>query len=84
MSLAESFGRSGFARVVNTTAGRWVRIIAGLGLVVWGYLQGATTGGIVLVVVGLIPLVAGIFNLCIVSALLGGTIDGSKVVRHDA
>jgi len=82
MSLAESFSRSGFAKVVNTTAGRWVRIVAGVLLVTWGVSTGGTAGTVI-VVVGLVPLLAGMFNWCLVSALLGGPIDGSKVVRRD-
>lgn len=82
MSLAESFGRSGFARFINTTAGRVVRIVAGLALILWGYsLSG--TAGIVLIILGLVPLSAGVFNLCIISALLGGPISGNRVgARH--
>lgn len=82
MSLSESFSRSGFAKVVNTTAGRWVRIVAGILLVAWGISVDGTAGTIILIV-GLVPLVAGLFNWCLVSALLGGPIDGSKVVRRD-
>jgi hypothetical protein len=36
MNLAESFGRSGFAKYVNTASGRIVRIIAGLAILGWG------------------------------------------------
>jgi hypothetical protein len=79
MSIAESFGRSGFAKFVNSPAGRLVRIVAGLGLIGWGYTQGASATGIVLVAVGLVPLGAGVFNLCIISALLGGPISGASI-----
>ena len=82
MSLAESFARSGFAKFINTTTGRWVRIIAGILLVAWGYSMDGTTGTVVLIV-GLVPLVAGLFNWCLVSALLGGPIQGSKVAGRD-
>lgn len=81
MSLADSFAHTGFARFINSPAGRITRIVAGLGLVAWGYAQHAGRGGIVLIVVGLIPLAAGLFNLCLISALLGGPIRGSEVAR---
>jgi len=81
MSLSESFAQSGFAQFVNTPTGRIVRIIAGLGLIGWGYAQGAGAAGITLVVVGLIPLVAGAFNLCVISAMLGGTISGARIAK---
>ena len=76
MSIAESFGRSGFARFINSAAGRGLRIIAGLALIGAGYSMGGTAGA-VLMVVGLVPLAAGIFNLCLISALLGGPLSGS-------
>jgi len=78
MSIAESFGRSGFARFINSTAGRVIRIIAGLAIIGVGYSMGGTLGT-VLMVVGLVPLAAGIFNLCLISALLGGPISGSRI-----
>ncbi|MGB6120937.1 MAG: DUF2892 domain-containing protein [Bacteroidota bacterium] len=82
MSVAESFGRSGFAKYVNTPAGRIVRIIAGLALIGWGYVQLPEATGIVLIIVGLVPLAAGVFNLCLISALLGGTISGARIARN--
>jgi hypothetical protein len=81
MSLSESFIQSGFAQFVNSTAGRIARIAAGLGLIGWGYVRGADTAGIILIVVGLVPLVAGIFNLCLISALLGGPISGARIAK---
>jgi hypothetical protein len=72
MSLAESFAKTGFAKFINTTAGRIVRIIAGLVLIVLGILGGMNVGGIILIVLGLVPLTAGTLNLCIISGLLGG------------
>ena len=72
MSLAESFAKTGFAKFINTTAGRLVRIIAGLALIILGILEGLNTGGIILILLGLVPLTAGTLNLCIISGLLGG------------
>jgi hypothetical protein len=78
MSMAESFAKSAFAKFINTPTGRIARIISGLVIIVWGYTQ---SGGIVLIIIGLIPLVAGAFNLCLISALLGGTISGAKIAK---
>ena len=79
MSLAQSFAQSGFAQFINTPAGRIIRLIAGAVLIVWGYTQLDQTLGIVLIVVGLIPLLAGALDLCLISALLGGPLSGKKV-----
>ena len=81
MSLAESFARSTFARLVNSPAGRVARIVVGLALIGWGATLLPGSGGIGLVVVGLIPLAAGSFDLCLVSALLGGPISGARVLK---
>jgi hypothetical protein len=75
MSIAESFGRSGFAKFINSPAGRIARIVVGLVLIVWGY----TSSSIVLIIIGFVPLVAGAFDLCLISALLGGPISGAKI-----
>lgn len=79
MSAAESFCRSGFARFVNSPAGRIARLVVGVGLIGWGYTQLTTGTGLVLIVVGLVPLVAGAFDLCLISALLGGPISGARI-----
>lgn len=79
MSIAESFAQSGFARFVNSPAGRLARIVVGLALVGWGFTERGSASGIVLMVVGLIPLAAGIFDWCLISALLGGPISGRSV-----
>lgn len=79
MSIAESFGRSGFAKFINSPTGRIARLVVGLALIVWGYTQLDSGTGIVLIIIGLVPLTAGAFDLCLVSALLGGPISGKKV-----
>jgi hypothetical protein len=81
MSLSESFAQSAFARLVNSTAGRVVRVLVGLGLIAWGYVHRAESSGTVLMVVGLVPLAAGAFDLCLISALLGGPIRGSRLSK---
>jgi Inner membrane protein YgaP-like, transmembrane domain len=80
LRLAESFARSVFAKFVNSPAGRITRIVAGLGLIGWGYTQRAEWVGIALMVIGLVPLAAGVFHLCLVSALLGGPLSGPRVI----
>jgi len=82
MSIAESFGRSGFARFINSPAGRIVRVVVGLVLVGWGYTQRGSGSGIALIAVGLVPLVAGLSDWCLISALLGGPISGDRVRKQ--
>ncbi len=84
MRIAESFGRSGFARFINSPSGRVLRVVAGAGLIGWGYMQLGSTTGIVLITVGFVPLIAGLFNLCVISALLGGPISGRRLAPDDS
>ncbi|MCX6543775.1 MAG: DUF2892 domain-containing protein [Acidobacteria bacterium] len=79
MGLAESFGKSGFAQLVNSPIGRITRIAIGLGLIAWGYTHSATSTGAVIMAVGLVPLAAGVFDLCLISALLGGPLSGARI-----
>jgi hypothetical protein len=79
MSLAENFGRSGFARFINSPTGRVLRLAVGMGLIGYGFTQRGTQTGLILMVVGFIPLLAGVFDLCLVSGLLGGPFRGSSV-----
>jgi len=81
MTMAESFAQTGFARFVNSTAGRIVRIVVGLGLIYWGFVSLPGTTGIILIVLGLVPLTAGVFHLCLISALLGGPISGARIAK---
>jgi len=81
MSLAQSFAQSSFAQFVNSPTGRIVRILVGLGLIGWGYGQLPGSTGIILIVLGMVPLAAGVFNLCLISALLGGPISGTRIAR---
>ncbi len=54
---------------MNSTAGRVARVLAGLVLIGIGLAVGGT-GGIVLAVVGLVPLLAGAFGVCLFAPLM--------------
>jgi hypothetical protein len=62
----------GFARFMSAWYGRLLRIVAGIVLIIVGLTVVGGTGGIILAVVGLVPLVAGIANVCVFAPLLGG------------
>jgi hypothetical protein len=79
MNLAQSFARSGFSRFMNSMAGRGIRIVAGLVLIAWSYSQLEQTSGIILVLVGLVLMSAGAFDLCLISPLIGGPVSGKKI-----
>jgi hypothetical protein len=79
MSLAQSFGQSAFARFINSPIGRVVRVVAGIGLIAWGYTQRDSGIGFGLMLIGLVPLAAGVFDWCLISALLGGPLSGARI-----
>jgi hypothetical protein len=62
----------GFARFMSSTAGRLLRIVAGVALIVIGLAVVQGVGGIILAIVGLVPLVAGLSNVCVFAPLFGG------------
>ena len=84
MSIAGSFGRSRFAQFINSPLGRLLRVVAGVALIGSGLTQRGTKTGVILSVVGLVPLAAGTFNLCLISALLGGPISGARTARRNS
>ena len=76
MSKHESFNQSGFSKFLNSMAGRIFRIVAGTGFLVVGYLFRDHALGVISMVWGVFPLSAGIFDICYVSAVLGGPLSG--------
>ena len=79
MSIAEAFNRSWFSRFINSQAGRVFRLVAGTGFLIIGYLFRDHTLGVVSMVFSIFPLSAGAFNLCYISAILGGPLSGAKI-----
>jgi hypothetical protein len=68
-----------FVKFMASPAGRITRIVAGIALVAWGLLGIHGTGGIIVAVVGLVPLVAGLFDFCIFAPLFGAPLSGPKI-----
>ena len=60
-------------------AGRIVRIVAGIALVVWGVWGIGSTSGLVVAIVGLVPLVAGLLDFCVFAPLFGAPLSGPKI-----
>jgi len=68
-----------FVNFMASTTGRIVRIVAGIGLIVLGLLVVEGTGGIVLAVVGLVPLIAGLIDICVFAPLFGSPLSGKAI-----
>ncbi|MGZ6124857.1 MAG: hypothetical protein ACXWLR_07845 [Myxococcales bacterium] len=79
MRAYEAFNCSGLSRFVNSTAGRVFRLVAATGFLGVGYLFRSHPLGIVSMVWSIFPLSAGAFDLCYISAVLGGPIAGGRI-----
>lgn len=73
-----------FACFMARPAGRLLRIVAGLALIAWGWSMRGTTTGTVLMVVGLLPLLAGVFNVCLIAAMIGAPFSGRAALDAEA
>ena len=67
-------------QVLASPAGRLTRIVVGVALIVLGVMMQNPVGWI-LAAIGLVPTYAGIFDVCVISRLMGGPFEGSEI-RH--
>jgi hypothetical protein len=68
-----------FVKFMASTTGRIVRIIAGIALIAWGVLGLGGTVGIIVAVIGAVPLLAGLFDFCVFAPLFGAPLSGPKI-----
>ena len=68
-----------FVKFMASPTGRIVRIVAGVVLIAWGLLGLGGTTGIIVAVVGAVPLLAGLFDVCLFAPLFGNPISGPKI-----
>ncbi len=71
-------GSLAFAAFMAGPTGRLLRIIIGIALIAWGWSMRSQTMGIALIVVGFAPLLAGIFNVCLIAPLIGAPFSGRR------
>jgi uncharacterized membrane protein len=64
-----------FARFMSSTTGRALRVVAGIAIIVWGFAADVPA----LVVVGLVPIAAGVFNVCLIAPLLKAPFSGRSL-----
>jgi len=68
-----------FINFLASSTGRGVRIVAGVALVAVGLLVIGGTVGIVVAVIGLVPLLAGVFDFCVFAPLFGAPFSGNAI-----
>ncbi len=66
------------AQFLASDTGRWLRIGAGVGLIISGWRRGGA-GGTLTALIGLVPLSAGAFDFCLISFLFGGPLWGQEI-----
>jgi len=78
-SLEEAFNWSGLSRFLNSPMGRAFRLVVGVAFILVGYAYRHHVLGVLSMIWGLLPLAAGAFDICFISALLGGQLSGAKI-----
>ena len=68
-----------FVQLMASTGGRLVRVGAGIALIVGGILGVGGTTGIVMAVIGLVPLMAGLFDFCVFAPLFAQPLSGARI-----
>lgn len=72
-----------FACFMAHPTGRLLRILAGLALISWGWTMRGTTSGTILMVVGVIPILAGVLNVCLIAPIIGAPFSGRAALEHE-
>ncbi|HJS28215.1 MAG TPA: YgaP-like transmembrane domain [Anaerolineales bacterium] len=68
-----------FIVFMASTAGRLVRIVAGILLIALGLLGMDGVAGAIVVVIGMVPLLAGIFDVCLFAPLFKNPLRGADI-----
>lgn len=69
----------GFVVFMRSAPGRALRVVLGIVLIWWGFFGDA---GVIVGLVGFVPLAAGIVNFCLFAPLFGRTIWGKPRDSH--
>lgn len=68
-----------FVKFMASTTGRLVRIVAGIALIALGLVSIGGATGVVVAVIGALPLVAGLFDFCVFAPLFGAPLSGPQI-----
>ena len=79
MSAHEAFNRTAFSHWINSPAGRVFRLVAGTGFLTVGLKNHKRPLGKAALAWSALPLSAGAFDVCWISAALGGPLSGARI-----
>ncbi len=68
-----------FVNFMASSTGRIARIVVGIALIILGIVGLSGTTGLIVAVIGAVPLLAGVFDFCIFAPLFGRPLSGSKL-----
>lgn len=71
----------GFAKFMAGTTGRLIRIIAGVVLILVGLQVVGGTAGIIIAIIGVLPILAGVLNICLIAPLIGAPFSGKDALK---
>jgi hypothetical protein len=72
----------GFAKFMASGIGRGVRILAGIVLIAVGLLVVKDTAGLIVAVIGVVPILAGVFNVCLIAPIIGAPFSGRAALSQ--
>lgn len=78
-SSVAPFASSSFARFIVSPAGRVLRVVAGVAIIVAGLLLVGGTSGYLVAAVGVVPLLAGLTDSCVLGPVFGAPLRGTEV-----
>ena len=70
-----------FARFVSGATGRLLRIAIGIAVIAFGYAM-RSVGGVAIAAFGVLPLAAGVFDICLLGPLFGAPLRGQDIRRE--
>lgn len=62
-----------------STAGRIIRVVAGIALLIWGIWGLGGAAGIIVALIGAVPLLAGLFDFCVFAPLFKNPFKGRDI-----
>ena len=68
-------------KLLGSRSGRVIRIVAGLALITLGLAVVRGSGGVVMAMLGLLPLAAGVGDVCVLGPLFGLPFAGPRFRR---
>lgn len=79
MTWEETFNRSRFSHFLNSRPGRIFRLSAGAAFLIVGFFFRHSLLGVLSMLWSVLPLTAGLFDVCYISVALGGPFSGANI-----